>query len=93
MRKRLEEAAAKYVRDWECIISISTKTAFRDGAEWMFKECGGKTILHDMRKLILAQCREWLKDNAHDYSFSNEGCDALLADFETDMNKLWEEQK
>ena len=40
------------------------------------------------RKAIEA-AKEWLKDNAHDYSFSNEGCDALLTDFERNMNKLW----
>lgn len=69
-RKRLEEAADKYADGRRNCISAGN--GFLAGAEYGYKEA-------------IARAKEWLKDNAHDYSFSNEGCDALLADFESDM--------
>lgn len=61
------------------------KDAFITGGEVMFKECGGMTVLHDMRRLILAQCKEWLKNNIN---VCNQ--DEMLEYFETDILKLWE---
>lgn len=106
-RKRLNEAAEKYadeyvVGDAAIIVDLIHNVAegcFIAGAEWMFKECGGMTVLHDMRRLILAQCKAWLKNNAQPkYIFIEDGQPwivnaRLLADFEADMNKLWEGEK
>lgn len=76
LRKRLEKAADKYAYGRRNCISAGN--GFIAGAEYGYKEA-------------IKQAKEWLKENAHDYSFSNEGCDALLIDFERNMNKLWEE--
>ena len=72
--------------------------SFSEGGEWMFKECGGMTVLHDMRRLILAQCKEWMEINTEEYAIIIDGKEyiernQILADFESDMNKLWEEKK
>lgn len=114
IRKRLEEAFIEWLnehRDETTIRNYEDETlahfSFNAGGEFMFKECGGMAVLHDMRKLILAQCKEWWKtyyklpDYYHsetrdvqekmedDYEFHMK----VVADFESDMNKLWEKQK
>lgn len=71
--------------------------SFSEGAEWMFKECGGMTVLKDMRRLILEQCKNWWKRGSvwldlMEVKDSNDLGD-LINTFEADMNKLWEEKK
>lgn len=91
LRKRLEKAAHEssmgeliFGREVSCWIG-----GFKEGGEWMYNECGGITVLHDMRRLILAQCKAWLKEHYH--LFDHFDKEEVIADFETDMNKLWEE--
>lgn len=98
LRKGLEEAAEK---DWKTNILRGLKTyneedlhlcargCFILGGEWMFKKCGGMTVLHDMRKLILAQCEEWMRDNARNYVNGVLWTEHMMSDLETFMNKLW----
>lgn len=103
LQKRLEETARKEVPD---ILRINGNyvesfiTGFCLGGEWMFNECGSMTILHNMWKLILAQCKKWLETNIANQveMMCAEGPlmmskEAFLADFEAYMNKLLEEKK
>lgn len=41
----------------------------------------------------IALAKEWLKENARNYSNTVIGRKAMVTDFETDMNKLWEDEK
>lgn len=108
MRKRLEEAAEKYAlehkAEWlhQNFYVSECEEGFLAGAEWMFKEAGGEMVFREMRRMILAQCKEWLKenfftkvdDNAFLYWDSNfNDITEALADFEADMTKLWEGEK
>ena len=94
LRKRLEEAAEKYCKDYGRTGEINgyDVTAFKHGGEWMFQECGGMTVLHDMRRLILAQCKEWFEMESARNGKLVVVDEDLLADFESDMNKLWEDK-
>lgn len=100
LRKRLEEAAENTVscdrcqtKEWlsNCRAYCTPICAFIRGAEWMWKESGGETVLKDMREIILAQCKEWL-NNHWDISDYN-SIDEFVSDFEADMKKLWEGTK
>ena len=106
MRKRLEEAADNHCGCNNCITRKEGDCfkeeclfykAFKAGAEWFFKDCGGMTVLHDMRKMILAHCKEWMQnyfpDELDGKGFEFVRRDEILADFEADMNKLWEGEK
>lgn len=92
LRKRLEEAAVQDCKDYgNGQVNGRDVTAFIHGGEWMFKECGGMTVLHDMRRLILAQVKEWWKEHYH--LFEHFDKEEVIADFEADMLKFWEEKK
>lgn len=86
LHKRLEEAADNFIGhpyEIEEGIDITDKrTAFKAGAELGYKEA-------------IKAAKEWLMgyfvvDNS---LMSASGCDLFLRAFETDMNKLLEEQK
>lgn len=111
IRKRLEINAQFYAnkvvpygRSFREELKKESMDDFKAGAEWMFKECGGMTVLHDMRKPILEQCKEWMGkhipcihtqegDAIYAHGFRHIPMSSFLADFEADMNKLWEEKK
>lgn len=81
LRKRLEEAADIYAkRIWKDLLEIHiSKTDFIAGAEHGYKEA-------------IEVAKEWLKEHWGDYYAPVEWRN-LTADFEADMNKLWEEKK
>lgn len=92
LHKRLKEAAYKYAKRVvpECISSYvdffnSTRADFRNGAKYGYKEA-------------IAQAKEWLETNIANQveMMCAEGPlmmskTTFLADFENNMNKLWEE--
>lgn len=87
LHKRLEKEKHKYAYMLTPMFSLHyseeygrVATAFMRGAELGYKEA-------------IAQAKEWMKENARHYSNTVIGRRALLADFETGMNKLWEESK
>lgn len=93
LQKRLEEAAKEYAKRVvpECISSYedffnNTTADFINGAKYSYKEA-------------IEQVKEWLKWNTQPKYIYIEGEGMfidnakLLADFEADMNKLWEEKK
>lgn len=84
LRKRLEEAAENYPLQ-------SQIKAFIAGGEWMLEE-------------TIALAKEWMKKNLVTTSqdqmdkmiynvMTRKNKTKLLADFESDINKLWEEKK
>lgn len=97
LQKRIEEAAEKYALSLQ-LPSIertyyATRDNFKAGAEHGYK-------------VAIALAKEWLKGHIGDFqpemddlylvSDSDEiyyDGDELLTDFETNMNKLWEEKK
>lgn len=102
MRKRLEEAAEKYALTYKASLHKTAYRSFEAGAEWMFNEAGGEMVFREMRRMIIHQAKEWLKenfftkvdDNAFLYWDSNfNDITEALADFENDMTKLWEGEK
>lgn len=94
LRKRLEEAAKEKQRevtphkDWGDV-----RYGFNRGAEWMFKECGGETVMKEMRQTILGQVKEWIRKNISLYASGEYTITGKIADLEADMNKLWEGEK
>lgn len=75
--------------------------AYKEGAEWMFKEYGGETVLKEMRQTILGQVANWLykwnQKNAE--KFENQERLSLtegtvpVYTLMSDINKLWEGEK
>lgn len=97
LRKRLEEATEKYVLSLSLPsierTYVATKDDFLAGAEVGYKEA-------------IEQAKEWMEENTETRMPDNEDKDfvwvqgvryedkgELIARFETDMNKLWEEKK
>ena len=85
LRKRIEEAADEYAYGRHSCITAGN--GFIAGAEFGYKEA-------------IAQAKEWLETNIANQveMMCAEGPlmmskKAFLADFETDITKLWEEQK
>lgn len=97
LRERFEEAAKEYAErelnqcagsDWRRgDVRIEMLMSFEDGAEYGYKEA-------------IKMAKEWLRYNVHRYIYAvNEdgipqagiGAAVFSDDFETDMNKLWEE--
>lgn len=89
MRKRLEEAAEKESKCIDCKdkrglglckLYCASYRKFYAGAEYGYKEA-------------IKQAKEWLNKNLAEYVYGYDSLSVILADFETDMNKLWEEKK
>lgn len=81
IKKRLEEAADDFSSEFPNAASL--KIGFFTGAEHGYKEA-------------ITQAKEWLSNNIHsDMTIGSffDSREAIIADFEADMNKLWEEQK
>lgn len=98
MRKRLEEAAEKYINNHNnylcsAFLKDRLKEAHIAGAEHGYKEA-------------ITQAKEWLKEHFHDIPQPDPdlinlhpvdveadywSMESMLADFEADMNKLWED--
>lgn len=80
LRKRLEEAADKYIKIITEDIPYyhkEVKQGFMVGAEQGYKEA-------------ITQAKKWLKKQLIDCDYTYLD-DELIVNFEADMNKLWEE--
>lgn len=86
LRKRLEEAAENFLLPYEKLYHPAIHLGFMQGAELGYKEA-------------IAQAKEWIQKNVPiihteegDYvRVKNVSMNKYLADFEAEMNKLWEE--
>lgn len=91
LRKRLEEAAreeypsyiGEHLNGRKFDVNKRDREAFIEGGNI------GCTLGY---KEAIAQAKEWLNKNLAEYVYGYDSLSVILADFETDMNKLWEEK-
>lgn len=101
MRKRLEEAAEGTYPVSEIYNDLAMEFVdVNGGLREAFKDGGEVGAEYGYREAIEV-AKEWLKEHSHitEEMRGNVHCstimtmNGMLADFEADMNKLWEEQK
>ena len=89
LQKRLDEAAVQYCKDYgrTGVINGCDISAFKHGAEYMFKEA-------------IKAAKEWMKEELYNCPIWNEPrsrsyftVQDLIEHLEADMNKLWEGEK